>query len=77
MAREKLAGGNPSASSARYTLISHIIWKVMNGSILTLRELEAGVGSSRWGGQGGALRRTVQLIEGARVGGPGRREEGR
>jgi len=57
MAREKLAGGNPSAISAR--------------------ELEAGVGSSRWGGQGGALRRTVQLIEGARVGGPGRREEGR
>ena len=75
MAREKLAGGNPSAISARYILTSHIIWKVMNGFVL--RELEAGVGSSRWGGQGGALRRTVQLIEGARVGGPGRREEGR
>jgi len=57
MAREKLAGGNPSAISAR--------------------ELEAGLGSKRWGGQGGALRRTVQLIEGVRVGGPGRREEGR
>jgi len=57
MAKEKLAGGNPSAIMAR--------------------ELESGLGSHRWQGQGGALRRTVQLVEGGRVGGPGRREEGR
>ena len=36
------------------------------------RELQQGVGSGRWGGEGAALRRTVAAVEGGRVGGPGR-----
>merc|ERR1711974_208929 len=48
-----------------------------NPSAISARELEVGLGSARWGSQGAALRRTVQLIEGVRVGGPGRSEEGR
>ena len=72
MAKEKLAGGNPSAIMARYIKIFHL-----ETIFISCRELESGLGSQRWQGQGGALRRTVQLVEGGRVGGPGRREEGR